>query len=174
MRRVISILMVAALAALMPSCSHYSPEPGGSNDLTGTWSIVMSSNYTAFSYGLTATLTQTGNSVSGTISCNSDSQGCNEGAPTSVTGTVSGTNVTLVMPTNCGGATGSSQTVIATLSANAPPPTLAPGKYMSGSYSQPQDNCTFICVPPSDANNCDPGATPSTEDYGPFTATKNP
>src|SRR5580658_7642416 len=111
MRRMISIMVVAAMAVLMPSCSTYSPEPGGPNDLTGTWSIIMSSQYTGFSYGLTATLTQSGDNVTGTIQCVRASNTC-DNAPTTVTSaSVSGANVNFEFATSCGGATGTTQTV---------------------------------------------------------------
>jgi hypothetical protein len=136
-KRVLSILMCTAIVAFIVGCSG-SSEPGGSNDLSGTFGFSAVSSVNGDTVNGTAVLTQSGSSVTGNLSCTSLVQngvtvGCTSTAAVAVTGTVSGATVNLSVPTTCtaGTGTGSPVVVVATIQSG--------GGTVTGTYTQAAD-----------------------------------
>lgn len=115
--------LLPILAIVVGACGgDKSPTaPSGSANISGTWRGTATSSVVAGNVNTTATLTQTGASVSGTYACSPGTLGCLH-ASGSVTGTMSGNSLTaqLAFPDghSCGGFNG-------TLSGNT----------LSGNYS---------------------------------------
>ncbi|MGA3210480.1 MAG: hypothetical protein ABSD20_04180 [Terriglobales bacterium] len=144
-KRFSRVLFFAVLAALVVGCSSSSNEPGGSTDLSATWTISASSSVNSgVVFDGSAVLVQSGTGVTGTFTCTQTGTSTCENFPTSgttVTGTVSGASVDLSIATNCGvtASGGSPVVLVGTINTN--------GLSMTGTYSQSANsnpNCPQI------------------------------
>jgi hypothetical protein len=116
------VLMTVFCAGCFTSCAGNS---SSAPDLTGTWSFTVVSQAFGATASATAQLTQSGNSVTGTVSLNGTP--CATSAP--VTGTVSGTNVSFLVDEN-------GQAASLTGTANSK------FSMISGTYTTPNGGCT--------------------------------
>ncbi|MGA3211059.1 MAG: choice-of-anchor tandem repeat GloVer-containing protein [Terriglobales bacterium] len=112
--------------------------------LTGsTWALTATSSVNGDVLQGNLALSQSGSSVTGTLTCTSETNGCPSNPTMSVNGMVSGTNVSFTVAGACSGAT--SVTLTGTI--------VSGGSSMSGSYSQPAggscnaDTGTWSAIP---------------------------
>jgi hypothetical protein len=113
-KRVGNICLWTLLGALIVGCSGTS-EPGGANDLSGTWTLEYQSaaNPNILFMG-SAPLSQSGSSVTGTLTCTQTTNGNGVCPATSegVSGTVSGASVTMSVATECNGVAGAGSPIV--------------------------------------------------------------
>jgi hypothetical protein len=141
-KRISIVVLSVFVVALIVGCSSTS------NPVTGTWTATAtSSTYGTVEAGSANLVETNGNTINGTWTCNSStsSNGCSTNASETVTGTVSGSTMTLNITQDCNGTVGTGSPLVATgtLGSNT---TTYTGNYtraVNASCGQAADTGTF-------------------------------